>query len=64
MRRDLVEDVGDLERERLDAAEAAGRLVGERREPTRGLRLGRVVCLAFGLLGECRGQSSRVAKWR
>ena len=31
-------------------------LIGERREPTRGLRLGRVVCLALGLLGECRGQ--------
>ena len=55
VRRHLVEDVGDLERERLGASQAAGRLIGERREPTRGLWLGRGVG-AFGFLGERRGE--------
>ena len=53
--RDLVENVGDLERERLGAPEAAGRLIGKRSQPLRRLLRGSGVAAA-GLLGEGGGQ--------
>ena len=65
VRRDLVEDVGDLERERLGAAEAAGRLVRERGQLPRRLARGaglarrRSACSA-----RAARRASRVAKWR
>ena len=63
--RDLVEDVGDLERERLGAPEAAGRLIRERGQPPRRLAArGRRSRSSSASSARAADSASRVAKWR
>ena len=54
--RHLVENVGDLERERLGAPEAAGRLIGKRRPAARDGCCAGAASRSAGLLGEGGGQ--------
>ena len=63
--RHLVEDVGDLERERLGASEAAGRLIGEARPAARdGCCGGTGVAPSSASSARAADSASRVAKWR